>query len=105
LASIARQITNNVRDHLKLTDIAGAVKDIIGIGVGKQHLHEVSIALGGLKGAAGELSTLINKSGSLGERELAAAKGALSEVSKHIDRVESILDRTREICTGTRICR
>jgi DNA-binding winged helix-turn-helix (wHTH) protein len=91
------------RLRAKLGAVGQQIETVVGLGY--RFVHEVSIALGGLKGAAGELSTLINKSGSLGERELAAAKGALSEVSKHIDRVESILDRTREICTGTRICR
>ncbi len=103
-AAIARRITNNIDDHLKLTDIAGAVKDTIGMGVpGKNHLGEVNQAITGLKGAAGDLADLI-KSGTLNEGAAAAAKRTLGQLSQHIDRVEAILDRTRSICTGTHIC-
>ena len=103
LVGIANRITNNTRDHLTLTDVAGAVKDKLGIPSGGDHLQEVTNGLTGLKNAAGDLQALL-KSGDLSTAESKAASRALKSVSAQIDRVENILNRTDQICTGTRLC-
>ena len=102
VASLQRNITNNIRDHLSPTDIAGAVKDILGnpvTGAGGKtydHLGEVSGALGGLKNSAQELKGML-EAGGLSKAQEAAISKTLGQVSGHIDRVEKILDTARKM--------
>lgn len=67
------------------------------------HLTEVNQGLATPKGAVKDLSALVD-SGNLTGEVAAAAQQTISKAFAHIDRIEKIMDRARQACTGTRIC-
>lgn len=99
---IASKIERNLTDHLSLSDIAGAVKDIMGKPIAKagggsyKHIDEVTFALKGLKNQIRELSAILQKGG-MNRQQTIATEKLLSDTSKHVDRVEKILNVARDV--------
>ena len=99
----AARIENSVTDHLSLSDVQGAIRDILGHPVvhprtGKvwDHLGEVQDALESLKNSIRVLQRLRQSRTALTETEKAALDNLISEASKHADRVEKSLDIARK---------
>ena len=102
VSSAVRSIQNNVRDHLTVKDVSGAVRDIFGAPVGKagggsyQHLNEVNNGLQGLRDSVDGLRRELGNS-NLSGAQCGAINDAIRQTSSHIDRIEKILDTARSL--------
>ena len=97
LQTIVNKVNNIGVDHLKNSDLTGAILDISGNPVtinGRtfNHLGEVKDALKGLGNQLKKLNKLIN-SGNLGDDVLKAAKSIRTQVQNQKDQIQNVLNR------------
>jgi len=90
-----------ISDHLNLSDVAGAVQDILGIPVRKgnkvySHISEVSDAMKSLTNLKSELKTTLRKGG-LTSAENKQINKTLKEIDSHLNRINKILNKAHEI--------
>ena len=102
LSSLANKAQNSLKQHLKLDDIAGAVQDILGIPVTKDgkifdHLKEVNEGLGSLQNYKAGLQQTLKNSKNLSESEIKALNSSINETDSHINRINKILDKAKEV--------
>ena len=103
LLSLAAKAQNSIAKHLKIDDVAGAVQDILGVPIKKangsnyDHLQEVKNSLSSLKNYRTELQNTLNKSKNLSEKEIKAINSSIKETTAHINRVEKILNKAKEV--------
>ncbi len=99
LKKIADKINNIGGDHLKESDLTGAILDISGTPVTKggrtfDHMDEVTSALRGLRNQLVKLNKLID-SGDLGEDVLKAARSLRSQVQNQKDQIQNVLNKAK----------
>jgi len=92
---------NAISDHLNLSDVAGAVQDILGIPVRNgnkvySHISEVSDAMKSLTNLKSELKTTLKKGG-LTSAENKQINKTLKEIDSHLNRINKILNKAHEI--------
>lgn len=86
---------------MNLSDVAGAVQDILGIPVRNgnkvySHISEVSDAMKSLTNLKSELKTTLRKGG-LTSAENKQINKTLKEIDSHLNRINKILNKAHEI--------
>ena len=103
LFSLSKRASNAVKDHLKLDDIVGMIKDLMGNPVvkeGKQynHLQEVDEALNSPhKYKTGLEKVIQNNQKQLTKGELKTIETSLKETDNYINRIEAIKAKTKKL--------
>uniref|UniRef100_UPI003AB72F33 RHS repeat-associated core domain-containing protein n=1 Tax=Coprobacter fastidiosus TaxID=1099853 RepID=UPI003AB72F33 len=101
MQNLLGKANNAISDHLNISDIAGAVQDILGIPIKNgdkvySHISEVNDAMRSLTKLKSELTNTL-KSAGLTESEIKQVSNTIKEIDSHMNRINKILNKAHEI--------